>query len=760
MKQKGYSQILDIVAGDQVPQNLNLAPNILTRIQKRKGVRMKSRTKLISATMLVVVISVVLFYTMPGMAAAIGRWFGYIPGIGLVREGQIRVLSAPVSVTRDGITVTVEQVILNQERTSLLYSVEGLPEAPSTANPRESFCDYRVSLRLPDGASLLAPPNGIQGWASGYQHRFDYAPLPVSVNDATLVIPCLFQVLPDAAAENWEIPLHFVPAPADMTAFPVIEISTTITSPATVTLPSQTIQTTTTVTPEALIAHPPTLTLDRAVQMDDGYLLYATIHWEDTPYNLVDAIDLDQNLHLSDANGQEMIFEVHNDEHTGVQFDQRQTVLAIKTAPVRTPDLLTLKLDAVMIDVPADVQFIFDPGPNPKTGHTWRLDKELSFGEHKLRLLTVTLEKGGYSFEMSSDTGIVRANPIDKEHTITSGFEADGTNGSFISGINYANDLPEGPITLTFSSIGVRLAQTLRAEWKPPAVSSATLPPRSASCLSAGAWQESLSHPPALPTGLPNRILIYGPVDSNNINGEWGVAFTNLDGSERRPIKDGRGDGSISADGTRLVYATIDGGIRVLNLESGQMTPVAGTTSIDINPIWTPNGARIVFNRGRGFFDLFSANPDGSDQRRLTNGGGRESTLGWLPDGSLLFSEPGPDGESIVYQLNLQTGESREYARESIHSISPDGKYFTVAELTFGDLWKTEIRSIDGPERWSLADGDLSVLPQVWSPDGEWLLISVSKSGMENALGALIRWKTCEVIPLPNLKDTVLDWLK
>jgi hypothetical protein len=80
--------------------------------------------------------------------------------------------------------------------------------------------------------------------------------------------------------------------------------------------------------------------------------------------------------------------------------------------------------------------------------------------------------------------------------------------------------------------------------------------------------------------------------------------------------------------------------------------------------------------------------------------------------------------------------------------------------LTFGDLWKTEIHSIDGPERWSLADEELSVLPQVWSPDGEWLLISVSKNGMENALGALIRWKTCEVIPLPNLKDTVLDWLK
>ena len=34
-----------------------------------------------------------------------------------------------------------------------------------------------------------------------------------------------------------------------------------------------------------------TLTLDRAVQMDDGYLLYATLHWEDTPFSSVDVID-------------------------------------------------------------------------------------------------------------------------------------------------------------------------------------------------------------------------------------------------------------------------------------------------------------------------------------------------------------------------------------------------------------------------------------------------------------------------------------
>jgi hypothetical protein len=225
MNKQPSSQILDAVARDQVPGDLDLAPAILARIQQRKGFRMNPKMKLVSAILLVAIVFTILFFTVPGVMAAVGRWFGFIPGVGLVREGQIRALEAPVSVTRDGVTVTVEQVILNQERTALVYSVDGIPNDALVLQPKEPVCDYKVSLRLPDGETLLASPNGIDSWASGYLHRFYYAPLPGNVDDATLVIPCFFQTRPGAAPEKWEIPLHFVAAPPDMTAFPVIEIA-------------------------------------------------------------------------------------------------------------------------------------------------------------------------------------------------------------------------------------------------------------------------------------------------------------------------------------------------------------------------------------------------------------------------------------------------------------------------------------------------------------------------------------------------------
>jgi hypothetical protein len=182
--------------------------------------------KFFCAAGLAAIVLIVMFTTMPGMAAAIGRWLGYVPGIGFIRQGQIRILPQPVSVTREGITVTVDQVILNQERTALVYSVKGIPSTAIVSSPEHQHCSYKVSLRLPDSKLMQANPDGIQSWVSGYQHRLYYAPVQAITNDATLVIDCLFNTRPGAAPQDWEIPMHFVPAPPDLTAFPVIEIPT------------------------------------------------------------------------------------------------------------------------------------------------------------------------------------------------------------------------------------------------------------------------------------------------------------------------------------------------------------------------------------------------------------------------------------------------------------------------------------------------------------------------------------------------------
>jgi hypothetical protein len=54
----------------------------------------------------------------------------YVPGVGVVEEGtSIRVLAEPVTQTRDGITVTVHEAYLTDEKTIILYSIQNVPNS-------------------------------------------------------------------------------------------------------------------------------------------------------------------------------------------------------------------------------------------------------------------------------------------------------------------------------------------------------------------------------------------------------------------------------------------------------------------------------------------------------------------------------------------------------------------------------------------------------------------------------------------------------
>ena len=148
-----------------------------------------------------------------------------------------------------------------------------------------------------------------------------------------------------------------------------------------------------------------------------------------------------------------------------------------------------------------------------------------------------------------------------------------------------------------------------------------------------------------------------------------------------------------------------------------------GTANGDFNPIWSPDGAQIVFNRGMGIFDLFIVNLDGSNLRQITHGGVQEWPVGWLEDGSFLYTVPGREYEYIVYRLDLASGESGVLEREH-QSLSPDGQYVAIARLAFGERWQIDISRLDGADRWALANDSLWVLNPCGAPvaSGCWPL--------------------------------------
>lgn len=57
---------------------------------------------------------------MDGLETLMRRYQGYILGIGFVQPASLRVLAEPVRHTREGVTVTIEQVVADTERAVLV----------------------------------------------------------------------------------------------------------------------------------------------------------------------------------------------------------------------------------------------------------------------------------------------------------------------------------------------------------------------------------------------------------------------------------------------------------------------------------------------------------------------------------------------------------------------------------------------------------------------------------------------------------------
>lgn len=471
MNRKSYSQILDQVARDRLDANTNLTPRILAQIQKGKGATMQPRMKVFATAFVVLLVFMIVLVSVPSVRAAIQRWIGYVPGMGLVNEGQIRMLEEPVSVTRDGITLTVKEMWVASDQTVIQYAVEGWTREVPHTELLDGTCNEDPILSLPDRELTLAKPQATLGWDTGYEFKSIYPAIPAAVNDVTFVMPCVVLALPGEAPENWELSLHLIPAPPN-TVFPVIEISTLAESQATATgLPPT--EPSINRTGEGIF-----LVLDRAVQMDDGYLIYMTIHYENTGLEWIDTPD-PTTLHLLDSSRQAISYELDWEATTSVETTASpgQTAFAIKTAPIQIPGPLTLVLASVSANMAADASFTFDPGPNPTPGQVWELNQDLDVGHgHSLQVLRVTYDltdgvQAYLSFEMESKTGITYAFLFDEAHPLTGtggGGGGASTPGPFTSDLYYLEPLPQGPLTVNITGVSFLLPGSWHAEWTPP----------------------------------------------------------------------------------------------------------------------------------------------------------------------------------------------------------------------------------------------------------------------------------------------------
>jgi serine/threonine-protein kinase len=202
-----------------------------------------------------------------------------------------------------------------------------------------------------------------------------------------------------------------------------------------------------------------------------------------------------------------------------------------------------------------------------------------------------------------------------------------------------------------------------------------------------------------------------------------------------------------SPDGSQLLYAA-DGGdgpygtrlhqdIWVINADGSNPVNLTQNRKDDTDPIWHPDGTRIIFTSWRFSDDpqLFIMNSDGSDVQPISDGYASEYNPTFSPDGDILaFSS------TIYYTLSWRTGyqynlpelidDQFRIGRSIQPAWSPDGEFIAyVRAKTTGqrDIYLVEAES-RGEIITRLTFSSYSLDP-AWSPDGFWILYTTIPEG-------------------------------
>lgn len=483
MKENRMKDVLESIAQRNVPEDINIWPQIAANVE-RKSFMQTVRTR--PALVLFLVLLALTFLS--GVAYAVGKVMGYVPGVGIVdQSAPLRIVAEPVVAERDGITVEVNQVVSNAESTFVSYALDGIL-MPFGSSP---MCGASPSLQLPDGSTLNILSGGAGGFGgpAGKIFRFEttvyYAPIPADVDHVTFTLECVLPV--GTGPENWKLPLVLVPAPEEF-ATPAVEVDATfVAAGPTFDVPPTPTFITEGTPLEADSASPNTPTpvphgsglyLDRVIELSDSYILVG---------NFTDAGDLpgpflatgsayDYVPGIKDENGNPVEFKIRDDIKPVVNWGGVQYWAYEIAKPIDGP--ITITLDEITIDSSYTGRFDIDTGPNPQPGQTWQLGLPLHLGRYDYVVDSAEMLEDGYIFRFHSGVDVPEGTSFildivgsSQERGPTAGEEdrrpADVV--KYSQSITYLVPPPTGQLTVAltlFESVQLQGPWTLT--WTPP----------------------------------------------------------------------------------------------------------------------------------------------------------------------------------------------------------------------------------------------------------------------------------------------------
>ncbi len=172
--------------------------------------------------------------------------------------------------------------------------------------------------------------------------------------------------------------------------------------------------------------------------------------------------------------------------------------------------------------------------------------------------------------------------------------------------------------------------------------------------------------------------------------------------------------------------------IYTLNLASGAIAPITrGRDHRDENPRWSPDGTRIAFksNRDGAGYDIYVMDAGGGNVVRVTDHPAHDHDPAWMPDGQSLIFMSERDSRGDLYRVWLNDRRVDRLTKHFVGvammpNVSPDGRSVAFAAQTLQRLqfWEFQVHVLDlGTGRTRALDNSGGACWPSWSPDGRSL---------------------------------------